>query len=263
MDAGNNFEQCGSGSPIVFIHGSFASTSTWKKMIDQLSASHHCISIKLPGHCGTPDPDDFSNPSIETELSMIERVVRELTDEPVHLVGHSYGGVVALALALKGSLTLSRVTLYEPVAVWVLDAVNDVAMTDSVQRFLEQYRNDVSSGAPFACGQVINFWGGDGAFEPLPDFIKNSMDLLVSNNIRHWDICTAPTNNRDDLNNFAIPTSLVCGSKSNPVAHAITDHLTREIPLSEKHVIEGASHFLVTSHADECLSVIQNPATGQ
>src|SRR3990167_7171076 len=92
MPLSDHYQLTGSGSPIVFVHGSYATTSTWKKMIEQLSARHTCIAIKLPGHCGTPDPQDFEAPTIETELSLIEDVVRSLTDEPIHLVGHSYGG---------------------------------------------------------------------------------------------------------------------------------------------------------------------------
>ncbi len=253
------FEQQGSGSPIVFIHGSYATTSTWKKMVEQLAVNNNCISIKLPGHCGTPEPDDFSDPTMETELAIIERVVTQLTDQPIHIVGHSYGGVVALAQALKGSLDLSQMTLFEPVAVWVLDRVKDTEMNDIVQRFLAKYRHDVSRKIPYSCGQVIDFWGGDGAFAPLPDFIKDSMDALVINNIRHWDICESIPSRHSDLQGCHVPTRVVCGTQSNPVAHAISNHLNKEIPNSRKYVIEGASHFLVTSHASECLSVLQDP----
>ncbi len=92
MNIEHYFEQQGTGSPIVFVHGSYATTASWKKLVDQLAAGYLCISIKLPGHCGLPDPEDFSSPSIETELGIIERVVSTLTDQPIHLVGHSYGG---------------------------------------------------------------------------------------------------------------------------------------------------------------------------
>lgn len=256
MSVDNYFEQQGSGLPIVFIHGSYATTATWKKMLQQLAKSNHCISIRLPGHGGAPAADDFSAPTIETELAIIEQVVHQVTDQPLHLVGHSYGGVVALAQALKGNLDLSLMTLFEPVAVWLLEVMKNEEMDKHVKEFLAKYREDVAQGVPYACGQVIDFWGGKNAFEPLPDFIKDGMTPLVANNIRHWDICTTVCNTPLDLQKLSTPTQVVCGSRSNKVAHAISDHLRETIPHSKKYVIEGASHFLVTSHVDECLSVL-------
>jgi len=172
MEIDDYYEVEGSGSPIVFIHGSFANTSSWKSMVSQLSVNHHCILIKLPGHCGTPDPDDFAHPTVETELAIVEQVVSLLTDQPIHLVGHSYGGVVALAQALKGNLNLSQVTLFEPVASGVLDHMADVDMSVSVRQFWDKYSYAVSEKTPYACGQVIDFWCGGGTFESLPIFVE-------------------------------------------------------------------------------------------
>jgi pimeloyl-ACP methyl ester carboxylesterase len=258
MNIASYFEEQGSGSPIVLIHGSYATTSTWKKMVEYLAVDHHCISIKLPGHCGTPDPEDFSEPTIETELEILEQVVNLLTDKPIHLVGHSFGGVIALAQALKGNLNLSQLTLFEPVTVSVLDELQDQEMSAIVQSFLAGYRFDVSQNIPYACGQVIEFWGGKGAFESLPEFIKDSMVPLVKNNIRHWDAEAVIGYNLDDIQNLTIPTRLVYGTNSNQVARAICEHLHKQIPQSKRYIIEGASHFLVTSHSTECLEALND-----
>ncbi len=225
MDIGQHVVQQGSGEPIVLVHGSYATTSTWKKMVERLSQSHHCIAIKLPGHGGMPDPADFASPSVETELAVIEAAVRQFTDRPIHLVGHSYGGVVALAQALKGSLPMSRLTLFEPVATCVLDAVGDEAMQAEVQTFLSRYRRDAAAGQPQVCGQVIDFWGGGDHFAALPAHIQDAMGTMVANNLRHWDICTEPRHSRAELAALRIPTHLVCGTRSNDVARAIVDHL--------------------------------------
>ena len=258
MNIDNYFEEQGAGSPIVFIHGSYATTSTWKKMIKLLAENHRCISIKLPGHCGMPDPDDFSTPSIQTELAILEQVVQSLTDEAIHLVGHSFGGVVALAQALQGNLKLSQVTLFEPVATWVLDRTQDTEMSDSVEDFLFKYRRDVANKKHYACGQVIDFWGEAGAFELFPDFIKESMEPLTSNNIRHWELCSSMDYDLSHLEKCTVPTRLVYGDHSNPVARSICEHLKEHIPNSKTYEIKGASHFLVTSHAEECTHVLSD-----
>lgn len=256
MDIGQHVVQQGSGEPVVLVHGSYATPSTWKKMVERLSLTHHCLAIKLPGHGGTPDPLDFASPSVETELTVIEAAVRRFTDRPIHLVGHSYGGVVALAQALKGSLPVSRLTLFEPVATWVLDAVGDQAMQAQVHAFLSRYRRDAAAGQPRVCGQVIDFWGGGDHFAALPPHIQDAMGEMVANNLRHWDVCTQARHTRADLAALDLPTHLICGTRSNAVARAIVDHLHAVLPRSQRTDIEGASHALVTSHPDACLAAL-------
>lgn len=259
MPLSQHFQQSGSGSPIVFVHGSYATTSTWKKLIEPLSKRHLCIAIKLPGHGGTPDPQDFAAPSVETELSLIEGIVRELTDEPIHLVGHSYGGVVALAQALKGSLPIRELTLFEPVATWVLSLMQDSYMQNLVSEFLQRYRPAAQANDPLACGQVIDFWSGEPVFAKLPQGVRDMMAPLTRNNLRHWDICQQVQHTQADLQALDIPTRLVCGTESNMVAHAIADHLASLLPQNNRYDIEDASHGMVTSHAEDCLFVLQDP----
>ncbi|WP_207063200.1 alpha/beta fold hydrolase [Motiliproteus sp. SC1-56] len=248
-------EQSGQGAPMVFIHGSFANTATWRKIVTRLAPHRHCIAINLPGHGGTADPGDFAAPDINTELALIERVVTELTDQPIHLVGHSYGGVVALAQALKGNLPLSALTLFEPVAAWVLDAVGDPRARD-VAQFVAGYRRDSAAEVADAWGQVLEFWGGPGAFDALPEHVRPALSKLARNNLRHWDICTRGDYDADAITRLAVPTRVVWGSESHPAAQAIGHHLHRLIPDSRQAVIEGASHFMVTSHPVACAELL-------
>ncbi|WP_163930790.1 alpha/beta fold hydrolase [Paraferrimonas sp. SM1919] len=258
MDITEAFEEYGTGPTIVFIHGSFATTSTWKRMVAQLSQSHHCICIKLPGHGGLADPTDFDKPTVETELRLIEQIIAAKTTGPIQLVGHSYGGVVALALALKGTVTITQMTLFEPVCTWVFNAVDDQLMHNHVEHFVKEYKHAAANDKPDVCGDVIDFWGGTNSYAPLPDFVKEIMNKGVNNNLRHWQICSNSQYCQNDLNRLMTPTQLVCGSGSNQVAKAIVKHLRQQLPISQLDIIEGASHFLVTSHADQCLEIMKH-----
>lgn len=258
MKIEHHFKQLGAGPPVVFLHGSYATSSTWKKMVGQLAETHLCIAIDLPGHGGSPGPDDFSDPTVETELSFVEKIVTELTDEPIHLVGHSYGGVVALALALDGRLPVVEMTLFEPVAVSALGSTDAIQPMASLHTFLLKYRESVRQNTPHACGQVIDFWCGEGAFAQLPGFIKDSMEPMTANNIRHWDLCVSIDSSSAILQKCLIPTRIVYGTDSHPLAHAIAEKLHSQMSQSKTYIIEGASHFLVTSHVDECVAVVRD-----
>jgi len=254
------YEACGEGAPIVFIHGSFASTSTWKKLVAELAKDHLCISIKLPGHSGMPDPEDFAEPTLETEFAVIEAAIAELTDQPVHLVGHSYGGVVALALAMKGSVAIERVTLFEPVAVSVLVAAGEGDANQQLQAFLQGYREAARAGEMHACARVIDFWGGEGSFAALPAALQDGMVPYTDNNLRHWQLCLGQRYTMADYGQLTLPVALVCGGDSNTIAQTISRQLHQHLPNSRYQEIVGASHFMVTTHAQACLSHIRATA---
>ncbi|MGF1750985.1 alpha/beta fold hydrolase [Vibrio cionasavignyae] len=247
---------------MVMIHGSYATTSTWKQMLPMLTGDYRCILIKLPGHCGTPDPSDFDAANIETERAIIEAIIEQECDEPVHLVGHSYGGVVALALALSGRLQLSQLTLFEPVATWVLDVQEDLPSMKLVTDFLKHYRRSVELDLPNACGLVIDFWSGGNHFEQFPNSVKLMMSNLQRNNVRHWDICTNAEFTQSDLMALEVCTTIIYGNQSNVVAKNIAEHLYQLLSKSNLIEIDGASHGLVNSHAKECVDAMMlNTAT--
>lgn len=243
----------GRGPSIVFIHGSFATHATWKRYCEQLSAHYQCISIKLPGHGGAPEPTDTDAPSEALELEIIESIIQQHCQNPIHLVGHSYGGVVALNLAMNNNIAIKQLTLFEPVAVWALNDSSTLAQHQAVAEFLAAYQQAAANNEPFACQRVIDFWGGEGAFASLPQHIQNTMPALTDNNLRHWQICTHSTFSLADLKHVTAATQVICGDKSNPILGDIAAQLCQHIPCSQTHTIAGASHFLVNSHTSDCL----------
>ncbi len=247
----------GSGEPIVFIHGSFANTSTWKYMVNNLSDRYRCICIKQPGHGGAPAPDDFSDPSVDTEVAIVEQVLQHLNLGPIHLVAHSFGGVVAVAVALSGRVPLRAMTLFEPVLTGILEMSGRDEDAKAVDQFCDDYRSAIASKEAYACSRVINFWGGEGQFEQMPDFIKEAMDPLTDYNARHWDLCQNTVYPVETYEAFSVPTQLVCGDQSSAIVRSISECLLTHLVDAKMDVIFSASHFLVTSHAEKCLSYVE------
>ncbi|QID19172.1 alpha/beta hydrolase [Nitrogeniibacter mangrovi] len=85
------------------------------------------------------------------------------------------------------------------------------------------------------------------------------MARLTRDNLRHWALCASIATHLDDLRALHCPTDLVCGTRSNDVAHAIVRHLHGALPDSTCHEIDGASHFMVTTHPEACLEILREP----
>lgn len=96
-------EETGSGRPVVLLHGLGGSTFAWRHIVPGLARNHRVIAVDLKGFGRSDKPlDDRYAASDQAELVAAFLRERDLTG--VTLIGHSFGGTVALnmALALKG-----------------------------------------------------------------------------------------------------------------------------------------------------------------
>ncbi len=98
-------------SSILLLHGTGASTHTWRKLIPLLSDNYNVIAIDFPGHGFTSMPKSadvaslFSIPGMAAGLAAL---LTHMQIEPDIVVGHSAGAAVACMLALNGHVRPKR-----------------------------------------------------------------------------------------------------------------------------------------------------------
>lgn len=86
--------------PVVFVHGGFHGSWAWEKWQPYLAeGGWRSFAISLPGHTGSPLPDDeYVTRSLTDYASSVGQLL-DWIGEPVGLIGHSLGGVVAQLVA--------------------------------------------------------------------------------------------------------------------------------------------------------------------
>lgn len=89
----------GNGEPLVFLHGICLSSAHWAPMMARLS-SRRCIAIDMPGHGGSDGADYTGVDLRHWHTRMLVGCLDALGLESPHVVGHSYGGMIGLWLAL-------------------------------------------------------------------------------------------------------------------------------------------------------------------
>ena len=101
--------RCGEGPPLVMVHGTAADHSRWGPVLPALEERFTVYAVDRRGRGGSGDSDDYA---VEREFEDIAAVVDSL-GEPVNLLGHSYGGLVALEAALL-TRNVRKLVLYDP-----------------------------------------------------------------------------------------------------------------------------------------------------
>lgn len=102
--------QAGQGMPIVFLHGFGSDLSSWRPLIGGIASHAPMLAIDLPGHgASMAHPAD----SFDDIVDLVGRSLRHI-ETGVHIVGHSLGAAVAVALTGRGDLDIRSLTLLAP-----------------------------------------------------------------------------------------------------------------------------------------------------
>lgn len=105
-----HYQQMGSGPDIVLIHGLFSNIAFWWSHIAPLLAqSHRVTALDLRGH-GLSGMTERGYRAVDLAEDVVA-LLEHLDLSEVHLVGHSYGGAIALATALRRPDLVTRITL--------------------------------------------------------------------------------------------------------------------------------------------------------
>ena len=116
----------------------------------------------------------------------------------------------------------------------------------------------VHAGETDAPGRIIDFWGGAGAYAALPNAVKAYCRQTAAVNVLDWRTAFEFKVTVSDCASLQLPVLLVRGQRANPAMTAITAALQGCLPNARPSVVEGAGHFLVSSHAPACAALLSS-----
>ena len=245
-----DYQETGAGPAVLFVPGSFSTPAAWAPIQQRLPAGYRFIATSICGYGGTEETRTLGDLGMEHQVRVVEAVARE-AGQPVHLVGHSFGGTIALATALAGSVDVLSIATFEanPVALLRERGQGDIYdATWAMSRAFEQAYHD---GERDAAGRIIDFWGGAGSFAAMPPAVQDYCRATVYANVLDWRTAFAFEARLADYAQLALPALVVRGALANTAMVAITGGLVASLPDVRAAVVDGASHFLITTHAEQ------------
>ena len=250
-------QDSGAGPALLFLPGSYSTAAAWRPIQRLLEPRWRLVTTSLRGYGESTDtrsPDDFS---MRHEVKLVEALCRHI-GQPVHLVGHSFGGTIALATALAARVPVASLSLFEGNPIDILRGRDGGVLYQETRRMSRAFEAAVHAGEPDAPGRIIDFWGGSGAYAALPDAVKAYCRQTAAVNVLDWHTAFGFKVTVSDCASLKLPVLLVRGERANPAMTGITAALQRCLPNARPHVVEAAGHFLVSSHAPACAALLSS-----
>ena len=227
---------------VVLIHGSVGNSEAWAPVRPALEERFEVVA---PNRGGYP-------PGPLLERIDFERQAEELAPllgDGAHLVGHSYGGVIALLIAAAHPERVRSLAVSEPPAFAL--ARGNPAVDDLVARIVELWEHGPREPRAFA-GQFLALVGSEVRLpEPLSRGLEHGIRATMAERL--------PSEAEIPLDELAAAPfpKLVISGAHHPAFDAVCDVLERRLP-AERAVLPGAGHSLARApgYADRLLAFL-------
>jgi len=232
----------GSGTPVVFVHGSGADLRTWGyQMAPVAQASFRAVAYSRRFHHPNPPPGPGAAYTAALHADDLTAFIDSLHAGPVHLVASSYGGVVALLVARDRPVLVRSLVLTEPAMLSLVQpgtpAAAQAAQLDAARRLL------AGGDAEAALHAFVDAIFGPGAHLMIP---ASTRAMLMDNLPELRREAAAPPGDPafdcDDAKRVTAPVLLITGGSSPTFFKTIDQRLAECLPSVEAVTVAGASH---------------------
>jgi pimeloyl-ACP methyl ester carboxylesterase len=236
-----HYELMGAGDAVVFVHGALLDHHDWDVMAAQIAPSFQVLSYDRRGHSRSS-----GNGTLDDDVADLAALIEYLQLAPVHLVGNSLGGCIALRLAVTRPELLRSVSVHEPPLLALL--VDDPAtrpVVEQVQHRVSAVLDELNTGQPDLGARrfVDEVALGDGAWEKLPSRVR---ETIIGNTATFIEENTDPGIYGIDLHELShveIPVLITEGTESPLFFASVLDQVQAVLPQVERRVLNGLGHL--------------------
>lgn len=239
----------GSGAPVVLVHGSVSDYREWSNQMAPLARHYRVIAYSRRYHWPNLPPAKDADATVERQADDLAAIIQAMGIAPAHIVGHSYGGAVALNLTLRHPELVRTLVLAEPAVSGVLgDTPENEFVSKESQAIRTEMKDAFASGNAERIVRTYAAHVAPGEFEKAQSEVRKM--LLANVSAFQLDFSSRrPPFTCDDARRVAVPVLILSGDRSPMGLQRIAEETARCMKAARLVRIPQATHWLQSDHA--------------
>ena len=227
-------EEAGAGPALLCLHGIGSSSAAFRYQLEALSRKRRVLAWDAPGYAGSDDPP--GPPGMDGYADAVADLLSARGLRRAHVLGMSFGGVIAVRLALRHPALVRSLILADstpgsgsdPVKAAAMRAREDDLAVQGVDRFSAARSRRLLSAS---------------ASPQLVDEVTRSMAASIRLPGYGWAAAAmAETDHTPDFPKLRAPTLVLCGSEDVVCPPHVSSGIAGAVPGARMEIIDGAGH---------------------
>jgi pimeloyl-ACP methyl ester carboxylesterase len=249
--------------PVIALHCSCAGASEWYSLADALGDDYQLLA---PEHYGSATNGAWTG---EHDFTLADDAARAIalmdaSQRKVHLAGHSYGGGVALHVALARPSQIASISIYEPSAFHLLRQLGESGAKafSEIAGVAQRIADGVLTGDyRRAVAGFVDYWNGAGTWETMRPAAQRALMRWAPKGPLEFRALIENSTPARAYRILKCPVLIMRGEHALRPSRIIADRLAELLPDSRLLVIDGAGHMGPFTHASKVAALIARHIT--
>lgn len=253
-----DYTEEGSGPPAVLIHSSVSGNRQWKRLVQDLKDRFRVIAVNLFGY-GDTTPWMQPRPQTLADQARLIEILLAQSGEPAQVVGHSFGGAVAMKAAALLGKRISRLVLLETNPFYLLRQEGRHEAYAEIEAIRDQVKKHGSQGDWLGVAErFADYWNGPGSWAAMPLERRVVFARAIAPNFHEWDAVMNEATPLSGWSAITARTLLVCGRATARPIVEIAELLRSAFPLWEFASIPEGGHMAPLTRPDLVNPVVRS-----